>query len=68
MTVINADIKDRDVIAKTCAQQGIECYFLENRVGDLMTVAIYCDSPGIMWHLGRMVQIQVEMKEFSERT
>ena len=61
MTTIQIDNKDRDALAAVCITHGITYYLLENLKGDLLTVVVYCDSPGVMFHLGRCVQNQVEI-------
>ena len=63
MTAIKADRKDKDAIAKICALHDIEVYFLENIEGDMMHCVIYSDSPSVLFHLGRSVQLQVEINE-----
>lgn len=63
MTPIKFDKRDRDAIAAVCMAHNIEIYFMENIRGDMQTAVIYCDSPSVMFYLGRSVQIAVEMKD-----
>lgn len=64
MTLVRIDKKDRDAVAYILTDAGIEHLFRESEEHPfVLEVLIFCDEPYKFWHLGRMVQIEVDSRE-----
>jgi hypothetical protein len=59
--IVHIDKKERDAVARCCAETSIPCEFftMENNPG-MLAVEIGNDEPKVIWSLARLVQIEME--------